>query len=81
MCRFAHVAKSVSGRPSALANSGRAGWLTSFLHSWEAPIEVTLADLLALIAGIAMATEHYPDPAAQAHRLFRLAAAGLGPQH
>ncbi|GAA2158579.1 MULTISPECIES: TetR/AcrR family transcriptional regulator [Glycomyces] len=43
--------------------------------------EVMLADLLALIAGIAMATEHYPDPAAQAHHLFRLAAAGLGPQH
>ncbi|PRY59849.1 TetR/AcrR family transcriptional regulator [Glycomyces artemisiae] len=43
--------------------------------------EATLADLLALIAGIAMATEHYPDPAAQAHRLFQLAFTGLAPQH
>ncbi|MFB9660366.1 TetR/AcrR family transcriptional regulator [Glycomyces mayteni] len=43
--------------------------------------EVTLADLLALIAGIAMATEHYPDPAAQARRLFQLAFTGMGPQH
>jgi len=42
--------------------------------------EVSLADLLALIAGIAMATEHDPDPAAQARRLFRLACAGLAPQ-
>ncbi|MFQ6396885.1 TetR/AcrR family transcriptional regulator [Nocardia sp. KC 131] len=38
---------------------------------------VTVADLIALIVGIALATEHYPDPAAQAERLFRLAVAGL----
>ncbi|MET9970488.1 helix-turn-helix domain-containing protein [Streptomyces sp. NPDC006356] len=41
---------------------------------------VTVADLITLIVGIALATEHYPDPAAQADRLFRLAAAGLSPQ-
>ncbi|MCD0447212.1 TetR/AcrR family transcriptional regulator [Glycomyces sp. A-F 0318] len=41
---------------------------------------VTFADLMGLIVGIALATEHDPDPAAQADRLFRLAVAGLSPQ-
>lgn len=41
---------------------------------------VTVADLIALIVGIALATEHHPDPAARAERLFRLAVAGLSPQ-
>ncbi|MFD7862957.1 TetR/AcrR family transcriptional regulator [Streptomyces sp. NPDC057682] len=41
---------------------------------------VTVADLITLIVGIVLATEHYPDPAAQADRLFRLAVAGLSPQ-
>ncbi|MEV0054754.1 helix-turn-helix domain-containing protein [Saccharopolyspora shandongensis] len=44
------------------------------------PTTVTVADLITLIVGIALATEHYPDPAAQADRLFRLAVAGLSPQ-
>ncbi len=41
---------------------------------------VTVTDLIALAVGIALATEHHPDPAAQADRLFRLAVAGLSPQ-
>ncbi|MFJ1641194.1 TetR/AcrR family transcriptional regulator [Streptomyces sp. NPDC088256] len=41
---------------------------------------VTVADLITLVVGIALATEHYPDPATQADRLFRLAVAGLSPQ-
>lgn len=41
---------------------------------------VTMADLIALIVGITLATEHHPDPAAAADRLFRLAVAGLAPQ-
>ncbi|MCI2421347.1 TetR/AcrR family transcriptional regulator [Saccharopolyspora sp. K220] len=41
---------------------------------------VTVADLITLIVGIALATEHYPNPAAAADRLFRLAVAGLSPQ-
>ncbi|WP_043636041.1 TetR/AcrR family transcriptional regulator [Nonomuraea candida] len=41
---------------------------------------VTVADLIALIVGIVLATEHHPDPAARADRLFRLAVAGLSPQ-
>ncbi len=41
--------------------------------------EVTFADLMGLIVGIALATEHDPDPPAQADRLFRLAVAGVSP--
>ncbi|MFI0352891.1 TetR/AcrR family transcriptional regulator [Actinomadura sp. 9N407] len=41
---------------------------------------VTVADLITLAVGITLATEHHPDPAAQADRLFRLAVAGLSPQ-
>ncbi|WP_436763542.1 TetR/AcrR family transcriptional regulator [Streptosporangium sp. V21-05] len=40
---------------------------------------VTIDDLLALITGIALATEHHPDPAAEAGRLFGLAVAGVSP--
>ncbi|ONF73117.1 TetR/AcrR family transcriptional regulator [Amycolatopsis keratiniphila] len=42
--------------------------------------EVTVAELVTLIVGIVLATEHHPDPAAQADRLFRLAVAGLSPR-
>jgi AcrR family transcriptional regulator len=43
------------------------------------PAGVTVADLITLIVGIVLATEHYPDPAAQANHLFQLAVAGLSP--
>lgn len=43
------------------------------------PAGVTVTDLITLIVGITLATEHHPDPAAQADRLFRLAVAGLSP--
>ncbi|MEU7576666.1 helix-turn-helix domain-containing protein [Streptomyces sp. NPDC041068] len=42
--------------------------------------DVTVTDLITLIVGIALATEHHPDPAARADRLFRLTVAGLSPQ-
>ena len=42
--------------------------------------DVTVADLITMIVGIVLATEYYPDPAAQADRLFGLAVAGLSPQ-
>ncbi|OXM50439.1 TetR/AcrR family transcriptional regulator [Amycolatopsis alba] len=42
--------------------------------------ETTVADLITLIVGIVLATEHYPDPAAQADRLFRLTVAGMSPR-
>ncbi|MCG5469475.1 TetR/AcrR family transcriptional regulator [Micromonospora sp. LAH09] len=41
--------------------------------------EVTISDLLALITGIALATEHNPDPAADAGRLLAVAVAGISP--
>ncbi|WP_151771862.1 TetR/AcrR family transcriptional regulator [Streptomyces abyssomicinicus] len=41
---------------------------------------VTVADLITLVIGIVLATEHYPDPAARANRLFGLAVAGLSPR-
>lgn len=41
---------------------------------------VTVADLLTLIAGIALATEHHADPAAEADRLLGLTLAGVSPQ-
>ncbi|TDC94225.1 TetR/AcrR family transcriptional regulator [Actinomadura sp. 7K507] len=42
--------------------------------------DVTVTDLITLIVGIVLATEHHPDPAARADRLFRLAVAGLSPR-
>jgi AcrR family transcriptional regulator len=42
--------------------------------------EITVEDLITFSVGIALATEHYPDPPAQADRLLHLAIAGLSPQ-
>jgi hypothetical protein len=41
---------------------------------------VTGADLITLIVGIVLATEHRSDPAAEADRLFRLTVVGLSPR-
>ncbi|MET0237887.1 MAG: helix-turn-helix domain-containing protein [Kibdelosporangium sp.] len=41
---------------------------------------VTVTDLITLVVGIVLATEHYPDHAARADRLFELAVQGLSPQ-
>ncbi|GAB3680227.1 TetR/AcrR family transcriptional regulator [Saccharopolyspora tripterygii] len=40
----------------------------------------TVGDLIALAVGIALATEHRRDPAAEAQRLLHLVVAGLSPQ-
>ncbi|XVV15668.1 TetR/AcrR family transcriptional regulator [Actinoplanes sp. CA-131856] len=40
---------------------------------------VTITDLLNLVTGIALATEHHPDPAAEAARLLHLAVTGVSP--
>ncbi|WP_211247568.1 TetR/AcrR family transcriptional regulator [Cryptosporangium arvum] len=40
---------------------------------------VTIGDLLHLVTGIALATEHHPDRAAEARRLLRLTIAGVSP--
>jgi AcrR family transcriptional regulator len=42
--------------------------------------DVTIADLLTLVTGIALATEHHPDPRAEADRLFGLVVAGISPR-
>lgn len=42
--------------------------------------DVTAADLITLIVGIALATEHHRDPATDAERLFQLAMTGLSPR-
>ncbi|MER5889440.1 TetR/AcrR family transcriptional regulator [Streptomyces sp. NPDC001941] len=40
---------------------------------------VTTTDLIAMVTGIALATEQRPDPAAEAHRLLSLAVRGISP--
>lgn len=42
---------------------------------------VTITDLLTLVTGIALATEHHPNPAAEADRLLGLTVAGVSPRH
>lgn len=46
-----------------------------------ATADVTAAGLITLVVGIALATEHHPDPAAQADRLFQLTVTGLSPRN
>ncbi|MFJ9028619.1 TetR/AcrR family transcriptional regulator [Streptomyces sp. NPDC102274] len=41
---------------------------------------VTTADLIALVTGIALATENHPDPTAEALRLLGLTMQGVSPQ-
>ncbi|MFD6274910.1 TetR/AcrR family transcriptional regulator [Streptomyces sp. NPDC060209] len=42
--------------------------------------EVTTADLISLVTGVALATEHHPEPAAEANRLLALTVRGISPQ-
>lgn len=42
--------------------------------------DITAVDLITLLVGMALATEHSPDPAARARQLFHLAVMGLSPQ-
>lgn len=44
-----------------------------------APSQVTSSDLLALITGIILATEHHRDPATEADRLLALVVQGISP--
>jgi AcrR family transcriptional regulator len=64
---------------SAALEEAGAPLLRNAVRDGAAPPAVTVNDLITLIVGIALATEHHPDPAAQADRLFRLAVAGLSP--
>ncbi|MZD08578.1 TetR family transcriptional regulator [Streptomyces sp. SID5785] len=42
--------------------------------------EVTVEDLITLAVGLALATEHHPEPTARAETLLRLAVAGISPE-
>ncbi len=42
--------------------------------------DVTAADLITLVTGIVLATEHHPNPASEAHRLLGLTLRGVSPQ-
>ncbi|MEV4147507.1 TetR family transcriptional regulator [Amycolatopsis sp. NPDC049691] len=42
--------------------------------------DVTAADLIAVVTGIVLATEHHRDPAAEARRLLELAVRGISPR-
>jgi AcrR family transcriptional regulator len=64
-------AKVTGAAEPLLQNAARAGAV--------AP-GVTGADLLTLVTGIALATEHHPDPATEAHRLLGLAVEGVSPR-
>ncbi|MFJ8001254.1 TetR/AcrR family transcriptional regulator [Streptomyces sp. NPDC096310] len=44
------------------------------------PAGVSSADLLTLVTGIVLATEHHQDPAASAERLLALAVRGISPR-
>ncbi|MFE1959813.1 TetR/AcrR family transcriptional regulator [Streptomyces sp. NPDC059479] len=65
---------------SALLEESAGPLLRRAVRDGAVATSVTFADLMTLIAGIALATEHLPDPAAEADRLFRLAVAGLSPR-
>lgn len=41
---------------------------------------MTVTDLVTLVTGIALATEHHADPTAEAHQLLGLTVAGLSPR-
>ena len=40
---------------------------------------ITVGDLITVIVGITLATEHHPDPATETNRLFELIVAGVSP--
>lgn len=54
--------------------------LQNAISQGEVTKNVTVADLIALIVGIVLVTERYPDHANQANRLFDLAVTGLNPE-
>jgi AcrR family transcriptional regulator len=63
------AAKLVGALEPLVERAGRAGAVAG---------DATAADLVTLVTGIALATEHHPDPAAEAHRLLDLTWRGAG---
>lgn len=68
-----------SPRTPAGPSSGRpaASLLSRAVDDRAVRADITVDDLLTLIVGIALATENYTDPKAQAERAFRIAVVGL----
>lgn len=69
-----------AGQDSCAGVIGAAGdsLLREAVDAGAVRADLTMDDLLTLIVGIALATEHYSDPEAHAERAFRLALAGIG---
>lgn len=63
----------------AVLDSAAAPLLRRALRDGTVRPGVTFHDLITLVVGIALATEHHAEPSAQAGRLFTLAVEGLSP--
>ncbi|MEU4178490.1 TetR/AcrR family transcriptional regulator [Streptomyces sp. NPDC026589] len=63
----------------AVLDSAAAPLLRRALRDGTVRPGVTFHDLITLVVGIALATEHYAEPSVQADRLFTLAVEGLSP--
>ena len=44
-----------------------------------ASVLVTASDLISLVTGLALATEHHPNPATEANRLLAVTIRGISP--
>ncbi|GAA2728493.1 TetR/AcrR family transcriptional regulator [Actinocorallia aurantiaca] len=62
-----------------LSEAGRPLLLRAAKDGAVAP-GMTIEDLITLVTGIVLATEHHPDPGTEAERLLGLAVAGVSPQ-
>ncbi|AUH43224.1 TetR/AcrR family transcriptional regulator [Streptomyces sp. CMB-StM0423] len=75
-------ADPVHGNTCAAALAGAAApLLHRAVQDGEVTPDAAVTDLITLIVGITLATEHHPDPATEANRLFHLAVTGLSPQN
>ncbi|MYS34226.1 TetR family transcriptional regulator [Streptomyces sp. KhCrAH-43] len=54
--------------------------LRSAVRNGAVAPHVTVEDLITLAVGLALATEHHPEPAARAEALLRLTVAGISPE-
>ncbi|MFH9133103.1 TetR/AcrR family transcriptional regulator [Streptomyces sp. NPDC017524] len=63
----------------AVLDSAAAPLLRRALRDGTVRPGVTFHDLITLVVGIALATEHHAEPSVQADRLFTLAVEGLSP--
>ncbi|GAB3949910.1 TetR/AcrR family transcriptional regulator [Kribbella albertanoniae] len=64
---------------SAALETAATPLLDRAIHDGAITPSVTVTDLITLAVGVVLATEHYADPATEAHRLFALTVTGLSP--